>query len=67
MEYLAMYLRLSIEDEGDKDESNSISKKENRYMSTYITILNYPDMRWWSFVMMATPEPIWKDRVCRKC
>ncbi len=30
MEYLAMYLRLSIEDEGDKDESNSISNQRKQ-------------------------------------
>lgn len=30
MEYLAMYLRLSIEDDGDKDESNSISNQRKQ-------------------------------------
>ena len=30
MECLAMYLRLSIEDEGDKDESNSISNQRKQ-------------------------------------
>lgn len=30
MEYLAMYLRLSVEDDGDKDESNSISNQRKQ-------------------------------------
>lgn len=30
MESLAMYLRLSIEDDGDKDESNSISNQRKQ-------------------------------------
>ena len=32
MEYLALYLRLSLEDEGDKDESNSIGNQRKQIL-----------------------------------
>lgn len=32
MEYLALYLRLSLEDEGDKAESNSIGNQRKQIL-----------------------------------
>ena len=58
MKRLALYLRLSLEDEGEKDESNSISNQRKLIYEYIHHDSELSGMRLWSLVMMASPALI---------
>ena len=66
MEQIAIYLRLSKEDEFVKDESNSITN-QRAFIRGFIN--KNKELRKMSVVewMMAILVKIWTARICREC
>jgi hypothetical protein len=64
MEQIAIYLRLSKEDEFVKDESNSIIN-QRAFIRGFIN--KNKELRKMSLWMMAIRVKIWTARICREC
>ena len=60
---IAMYLRLSKEDDWNAQESNSISY-QRLLLRGYIE-RNFENYEILEFEMMVTAEPVWTDLQCR--
>ena len=67
MEQIAIYLRLSKEDEFVKDESNSITNQRAFIRGFINKNKELRKMRWLSLWMMAILVKIWTARICREC